>query len=222
MLQKRLPDHNVAVTRVETADPPLELTTTRLQEARHELASFTNEFYPVAVRGLASPEEGLIGSAFAVDVAIPLCLSGAGNFYVKDAEGVHRVRVLLTVVPGENRTMVSIAGMPADRRHLATYQAARFKNGLTLLSAIESWMIHGTDNWYLAPSVWDAITPQEQNAILHDILDESRSLSNVYDRNVFKVLRQQLIDSVVSAPHCTDEVRRRVQWELDRFREPSE
>jgi len=67
------------------------------------------------------------------------------------------------------------------------------ENGLTLLSMIESWMINGTDQWYLKPSVWAKLGNQRQEIILQSITECKQSVYEESGLSIFDDIRYDLL-----------------------------
>lgn len=108
--------------------------------------------------GLSNPVLGLCTCAVIADEKIPVCLSGRGNFHIESNGRIHNVRALLLVIPQLTETIVSISVLQKDRAHLEIY-LRKFGTSLGLLCMVESWMLHGTDHWFISPGTWKSIVP---------------------------------------------------------------
>lgn len=192
LYRERISDQTFSLTKVKTSDPRESEAHRRLASAERALASFQDEFEPAALAGLSDLERGLCVCAVMVDEALPVCLSGHGNFHIETNEGISNVRALLLVLPQGSETIVSISVLQSDRDHLERY-LRKFAGSLGLLCMIESWMIHGTDHWFISPSIWKSIDPTERRNILDDILDESRDIGCYYQHTIFNDLKRRTI-----------------------------
>jgi hypothetical protein len=88
------------------------------------------------------------------------------------------------------------------------------RSSLALLEMLESWMIHGSDHWFMTPSAWTAIPEARQRTICDRILEPlllaDRAPFSVLDgprRQIPSFVESQLAKSVFPA----DEVEREKQ-----------
>jgi hypothetical protein len=100
-----------------------------------------------------------------LDAVVPIALAGLGVFHVLDGDKNQRVQMILNIIPGDRRTVLLMFGRPQDEGYMRAY-LAKWPNTIELLNMIESWMIHGTDHWFVRPSIWASIPRHRQRAIL--------------------------------------------------------
>lgn len=113
---------------------------------------------------------------------LPVCLSGIGVLNYKRHGETHRGLCFLTILPEAGRTKIMIG---ADREHADAVEHHISDDGsLAALAMIESWMIHGSDHWFITPSAWASIPHDRQRGICERIL-EPLSLA---DRAPFSLL----------------------------------
>jgi len=125
-----------------------------------------------------------------IDIQLPVALSGIGVLnYTR--EGNHfRAICFITILPEAGRTKFMIG---ADRQHSdALDYSLRDDGSLAVLAMLESWMVHGSDHWFITPSAWAAIPPDRQRAICERIL-EPLSLADSAPFSVLDSARQQII-----------------------------
>ncbi|MDI1444861.1 hypothetical protein [Polyangium sp. 6x1] len=201
LIRQRAGDESVSVSSVDAKGPRADLFQSRLDELREELAWFRREFYSAAAAGVDDAEQsGLAVSAIEIDRVVPVCLSGRANFHFRTADTVvHNVRVVVTVIPTPPNTFVAIAAPKAYGHMLDAYAAIRFSNPLMIIAAIESWMLHGTDHWFLGPDTWSSITPTAQQALLDDILDDTHNIGALYNKTVFNALKRDILAKIRSS-----------------------
>jgi hypothetical protein len=198
LYRERAPNQTFSLNKVMTSDPREDEARRPLASLASALISFTEEFEPLALAGLSDPEKGLCTYAVMADESLPVCLSGHGNFHLQTNEGVRNVRALLLVLPQGDETIVSISVLPGDRECLALY-LSNFEGSLGHLCMVESWMMHGTDHWFISPSVWAAIRQDKRRLILDDILDVSGNIGCYYQHTIFNELKRRIIiDSIMS------------------------
>jgi hypothetical protein len=60
-------------------------------------------------------------------------------------------------------------------------------NGILIM--VETWMVRGTDHWFMRPSDWEGIPADRRAMILRDMLDESVSIGEAYPGSVLDSVR---------------------------------
>jgi hypothetical protein len=126
--------------------------------------------------------------AIVFDREIPVALAGRGNFLMKLKTKTHDVEVIFNVLPLKKKTYIFISSLKKNEKELKHYME-HFINPLQLVSMIENWMVHGSDHWFIRPSVWEAINPNAQSEILNEILNDSYNISNELKLTIFKDLK---------------------------------
>jgi hypothetical protein len=126
--------------------------------------------------------------AISFDREIPVALAGRGNFYLKE----RGVEVILNVLPLEDKTFIFISTLKEFETELKCYMK-QFVNPLQIVSAVESWMIHGSDHWFIKPSIWQAIDSKYQKIILNQILDDNYNIGNNLNWTIFNDLKLESI-----------------------------
>jgi hypothetical protein len=134
------------------------------------------------------------GEAFIIDVKIPLCLSGIGIFNVLDNKRPVRVIAVLNVLPNENNTVIIISTRNDHSLYVQKY-LSELKGPFDIINMIESWMIHGTDHWFIKPEVWKQIRPEFQIRILKDITSYDRNVAHPYDFTIFNSLKRHILEN---------------------------
>jgi len=144
---------------------------------------------------LISPESSSIAPiAITLGEQMPLALSGMGVFHIDHNKLASRVIVFMNVLPYIDKTEIVLFGRSVHSSFVRGYLAARM-TPIGFLNMIESWMIHGTDHWFLRPSVWNGIPPKRKRLILDKILDVTKGITDVPDFSIFDDLRRNLLDS---------------------------
>lgn len=215
LLLQRLSAEGFRITSLAAPDPTVQGLEQEIQQLRSVLRFLREEFYERAFRGLSDGEHGLAVSAYKVDAQVPVSLSGLVNFNVEEKGFTVNVRSIVTVIPGEQETLFSIAGLPEDRRHIEHYANTRLGDTFSWLGAIETWMVYGTDHWFLDPTVWREVSEAAQRQILDDILDTSKNIGAIYPLGIFNRFRKQCLKLMESDPHLT-------RWEKREIRQQQE
>ncbi|MDP2856812.1 MAG: hypothetical protein Q8P50_02420 [Bacillota bacterium] len=184
------------------------LATLRQQTAKQKtaLTSFERDFYVPSCHDLLSGDgqHHLLYRFVEVDHIIPVCLAGRGGFDYSIKDQSDHFTMILNVLPFEDRTYILAAANPRHRELFDQYMDSRTQSGLVLLGMIESWMVHGSDHWFIKPSVWDSIDSARKTKILGDILDADRHIAQEYELSILDNLRQYILDSIEREHHKED------------------
>ena len=146
-------------------------------------------------------------------MVIPVCLSGRGNFVVRRDDKTDDVRAVLNVIPGAGHTFVAVAVLKRHRDALELFKGLFLGDAPSLIAAVETWMIHGTDHWFVDPSVWARIVPSKAREILDDILDDAWNIGTRYEKTIFNELKRGILQRLAEKTHRPDETKRVVAEE---------
>lgn len=96
---------------------------------------------------------------------LPVAVSGVVFVDYQKGKTVHHIPCVVGVIPQEGSTMLLIG---TTRKHQAFLNAwqKRIDNILGMLNLVEGWMVHGTDHWFIRPSVWGALPSSRKRQIL--------------------------------------------------------
>ncbi|WP_186429664.1 hypothetical protein [Clostridium sp. BSD9I1] len=132
-------------------------------------------------------------NGISINVRLPLALCGYASVGVEE-KGIRRVvYCILNVIPSENSTSIVIVGLKEDIAILEPYWKYYTQNNISILNMIESFMIHGTDHWFITPSVWNRVSLEKQKIILNDILATNKSFLEQFDLSIFDDIRHDFI-----------------------------
>ncbi len=124
---------------------------------------------------------------------LPVCLSGFGVLNYKDGSTASSKRALcmVAILPEVGRTKLLLI---AAREHATAIQ--RYAQGLgsfAVLEMLESWMVHGSDHWFISPSAWNRIPFARQHGILDRIAITHFSLGDLTPFSILDDARQTII-----------------------------
>jgi len=63
-----------------------------------------------------------------------------------------------------------------------------------MMNAIESCMIHGSDHWFIKPSIWNKIDKDFQQEILDSINDDGYNIADDFKMTILNDLKQTYFD----------------------------
>lgn len=131
--------------------------------------------------------------AWNLPLEIPVALSGALlPMYRKRSEKVRTAPVVIGVIPQNGKTVVYLSSLSNHRQFLLGWYK-KFEFGLNGLNLIEQWMVHGTDHWFLPPSLWSSLTPTRQNEIKELIQCEDWAVGVDPAPSIFDDLRRLML-----------------------------
>lgn len=58
---------------------------------------------------------------------------------------------------------------------------------------MESWIVNGSDHWFMRPSAWDSIPPARQRKILDLIMRDDDNIGSFLALSIFDDARRQII-----------------------------
>lgn len=125
---------------------------------------------------------------------IPVALSGLGVMRYRDPKK-HRALCLLGILPQGKTTLTFIA---AARRHseAIAHYSKQMQFGFGALNAMESWMVYGSDHWFIRPSAWDAIPTTRQSLILKALERVEHSIGSFPPFSILDAARLKLLGFV--------------------------
>lgn len=61
--------------------------------------------------------------------------------------------VIINVLPFDKETFIIISGLRNYKEHIK-YYIRHFEDPLNVTNMAETWMVHGSDHWFLKPNIW--------------------------------------------------------------------
>jgi hypothetical protein len=163
------------------------------QEVQSVLDYLENQFLLASVEELNGRDNALSHVAISVKSTLPVCLAGLADFNVNDHGQEVNVPVILNVIPSSDKTLVLASTLGVHQLHLNTYMAHMLEGANGLLVAIETWMVRGTDHWFITPSEWERIPQARKAQILKDMLDESFCIGYKYPYSLIDSVRERML-----------------------------
>jgi hypothetical protein len=167
-----------------------------IAKTKADVDEFESQFYEAISQDIEDKSsERVTALVFDLDVQIPVSLAGRGNFLLQKEDGTFaNVNVVINVLPYEDHTYCIIAAPKQHEKSLEAYHDAFSKHALVYLTMLEGWMVHGSDHWFVKPSVWYRIAKPKQRQILDDISDCEYNIGHPCTHSIFNDLRQKFID----------------------------
>jgi len=184
---------NIKNLKFSNKDRRLQLAENNIKEEKKYLDEFLYKFHDAILNDLSKKKfQKIAYKSIIYDREIPVALAGCGNFRIKLKSKFKNIEVILNVLPLENKTYIFIATLKKFTKELDSYMS-QFINPLEVVSMIENWMIHGSDHWFIKPSVWNKIDENKRQEILETILDYSYNIGNEFTISIFNELKMESI-----------------------------
>lgn len=153
-----------------------------------ELEGMYDEFFQYIESG--EPEPCL--QALNIPMELPVSLSGLGVLWYKDDTGEHRALCLLGVLPQGNHTLTFIG---TARRHCdaVSFYTGKMEHGFGALNAIESWILNGSDHWFIKPSAWEGISESRRAKIRAALLSDDYTIGSDATFSILNDARRWII-----------------------------
>lgn len=159
----------------------------RLIYLKNSAGQILHDFNNKIVEG----ERKTVSYGVSVDYKIPISLCG----YTALAYGEKSNKMLFAtnIIPMENSTYVFCF---SDREHNELFHKIvgyYFQSPLTILSFVESFMIHNCDHWFINPSYWNTFSKQKQEMILAEILNMDKLITDEFEYSIFDDIRKKVL-----------------------------
>ena len=97
--------------------------------------------------------------------------------------------MFINVLLLDSNTIIFASTLNENERYLQYYFHSVLNDEISFINLVETWMVRGTDHWFIKPSVWWALDKEIQESILSDIHDLKYNIGTPYDKTIFKNLK---------------------------------
>lgn len=146
-----------------------------------------NDLYPY-IKTIEGDGEYVSVMYIDLNVELPICLAGKSAFY---SEGKKYV-VHLSVFPHANGTFCCFS-VNKDFESYFLLVLDRYEDDYEFIGFLESWMIYGTDSWYINPDKWNSLDKDKQERILSELRIEDYYPDKVLDFLIFETERESIV-----------------------------
>ncbi|MFP7300514.1 hypothetical protein [Neobacillus niacini] len=157
-----------------------------------------DELYNASVVDLLNKkvEELYIFTFLISDKLFPVCLSGVGNLIsIRDGESSPKnISVIMNILPQDKDTRIMAAVHKDYASDLNEYLQNFINSDLGIINLIESWMVYGTDHWFISPSIWGKIPPERQNKILTELDSTTKDIRHHCPYSILDEIRTEAIE----------------------------
>lgn len=193
LTDKWLKDNDVNLTSISfREDSILSMFDKNIQEITETYDVIKSQHLAQLTEAIKSnKEKSLSASLIMVHGLIPVTMSGFGAFHVSLDR---RVLVFIGVYPNidKNETCVVLFSSDEDKDYFNAY-LSQFTHNIDLLNIVETFMIRGTDHWFIHPQFWDDMSDQKQQKILSETLIRGKGIDFPLDFSIFDSLRSEMV-----------------------------
>lgn len=125
-----------------------------------------------------------------IDVVFPACVCGCMEIFFQEKNYVCSI----DVIPNDYQTTVSIGFETKIPIELVNAIEYRLSSPITILNFIESIMLHGTDHWYIKPSVWNKLDGYRKKELLLAIQSSDKSIFDESEYSLFDDIRKKIVE----------------------------
>ena len=199
LVKRRAVDSGFPIDAVFTShsclnDPLIDWANDRISGVRQLSSHIEDRILPALQKAIFNGcEDDIFVSSLSIDVQIPVALSGCAAFFVSDQGVKKQVHLIMNVLPCADHSMLIFSGDIDNKDYIQLYISKWTANAFSMVSMIESWMVNGTDQWYLKPSVWNAPTDSRKAAILNAIVECEQNIGEEYGLSIFDDTRTALL-----------------------------
>jgi hypothetical protein len=152
-----------------------------------------NEFYNEYEKLFKEENADLFNFHINTDMIIPISLSGLSTIDLKHSERTIKFITLCSVMSKKDGTDIFFTTLNKWKDLLLFYLNDKTHHNLGILSLIESWMIFGSDNWYLNPEVYSKLPEKIKEHMKSDIVNLAKTPSDEVQYSIFRDIRNDLI-----------------------------
>ncbi len=145
-------------------------------------------------------EEHFCGVNILIQEQLPIALAGRGNFKASASadDKPKTVELILNVLPTENETNVVIFSLKENEDYVNAYLNRFMRQDFGIINMIESWMVYGSDHWFLKPSIWEKMTLENQIEFRKEIMNTGSNIASNYKKTVFNTFKRERIADLMN------------------------
>lgn len=134
-----------------------------------------------------------INHGVCVDHKFPVALCGYTYLAYGEAT-INKMLLITNIIPLENCTYIFCSAGKEHSKFFRNIIDFYFQSPLTILSFIESFMIHSSDHWFINPSYWNSFSEIKQEMILAELLNVDKLITDEFEYSIFDDIRQSILE----------------------------
>jgi hypothetical protein len=178
---------------IKYQDDPTERQMVSFQDTGKKDLAELEALYDGIVKDLETGSSNISITIMQADTQIPVCLSGIGTLNYQTENQAKHALCCIAILPEEKVTNILLA--TANEHSQAAALHVSDETSPSVLAMLESWMVFGSDHWFIRPSAWEAMSDARQQALCDSIM----TLESIFDEVPFSILdgaRQSVVDEI--------------------------
>jgi len=188
-----MPDATVHTLEIK-GDGMEHFVTSRIRESKLTLAELEGNLYHELFEFINDEQREPCLNVLSLPFEVPVACSGLGNltYMHRDTKKRKEAFCPLGILP---QSGAAIAYFATSKKHsgIAETYFAMMNRGFGALNAMESWIVNGSDHWFIRPSAWDSIPASRQKRILEQIMRDDDNIGSLLSFSIFDDARRQII-----------------------------
>jgi hypothetical protein len=139
--------------------------------------------------------DDIVNYLFKFPCFLPLAFAGKSIFEVNHSAGKFKntFTIYLSILPNKTDTIL-IFTFSEEYIECVNMILANYVDDFRMLSFIESFIIYGSDYWFINPDVWHNFSERKQDKIKSDLLITSYYPTKELDYSIFDDIRKELLE----------------------------
>jgi hypothetical protein len=128
----------------------------------------------------------------------PIACSGLGTLHYRKSKRTRTAHWVLGILP-EAEGVLAYFVSTKEHKDMAEWYFSKMQEGFGALNAIESWLVNGSDHWFIRASMWHQIPASRRDRILIKIMQADADIGADIDFSILDDARRLILSHVKSA-----------------------
>jgi hypothetical protein len=121
-------------------------------------------------------------------------MASRGALRLQFGSVIRTIDLIINVLPYDGKTYILAGSFRKHQKYIESYLHSYSGSPFNLIKLVETWMLYGTDHWFLKPSIWNALDGMTQQAIYEEIYNSDKNILAEPELMIFKQARLDLIN----------------------------
>ena len=142
-----------------------------------------------------SGNDNVVNYRFIFPYYLPLALAGKSSFeiYYDENNLKNKFTLYFSIFPGKTDTIL-IFTFSKKYTNDVNMILANYTDDIRMLSFIESFIIYGSDYWFINPDLWQSFSENKQGKIKKDLLITKHYPTKELEYSIFDDIRKSLLE----------------------------
>lgn len=191
-VERLMPDATVRGVEID-GDGLESFVTSRIKESKLTLAELEGDLYDELFEFINDERREPCLNVLSLPFEVPVTCSGFGSltYMHRDKKKKKEAFCPLGILPQSGTT---IAYFATSKKHsgIADMYFAKMCSGFGAVNTMESWIVNGSDHWFIRPSAWDSIPATRREEILKQIMRDDDNIGSYVTFSIFDDARRQI------------------------------